>query len=123
MKRTNKRDKLIQVGKQVIVQQGFNAASLNEILTTAGVPKGSFYYYFSSKEDFGLAIINYFAESYRQIAHNVELCSAPNFLDKIPATDLQKDWHLFSIAPTPQVLLHIFYRERRQPWIVQLQDA
>ena len=65
MKRTNKRDKLIQVGKEIIVQQGFNAASLNEILMAAGIPKGSFYYYFSSKEDFGLAIINVFAESYQ----------------------------------------------------------
>lgn len=66
MKQTNKRDKLIQVGKEIIVQQGFNAASLNIILTAAGVPKGSFYYYFSSKDDFGLAIINYFADNYHQ---------------------------------------------------------
>ena len=66
MKRTDKRDKLIQVGKQIIVQQGFNAASLNEILTAAGVPKGSFYYYFSSKDDFGLAIIDDFARKYQK---------------------------------------------------------
>ena len=64
MKRTNKRNELIQVGKEIIVQQGFKAASLNEILTTAGVPKGSFYYYFSSKEDFGLAIVDDFANEY-----------------------------------------------------------
>jgi TetR/AcrR family transcriptional regulator, transcriptional repressor for nem operon len=62
MKRTDKRNQLIQVGKQIIVQQGFKAASLNDILTTAGVPKGSFYYYFASKEDFGLAIIDDFAQ-------------------------------------------------------------
>lgn len=66
MKRThNRRSKLIQVGKEIIVQQGFKGASLNNILTTAGVPKGSFYYYFSSKEDFGLAIIEDFASDYR----------------------------------------------------------
>ena len=65
MKRTNTRDRLIQVGKEIIAQQGFKAASLNEILTTAGVPKGSFYYYFASKEDFGLAIVDDFAREYR----------------------------------------------------------
>jgi len=65
MKRTNKRDELIQVGRKIIAQQGFKAASLNDILTTAGVPKGSFYYYFSSKEDFGLAIVDDFAREYR----------------------------------------------------------
>jgi TetR/AcrR family transcriptional repressor of nem operon len=62
MKRTDKRNQLIQVGKQIIIQQGFKAASLNDILTSAGVPKGSFYYYFASKEDFGLAIIDDFAQ-------------------------------------------------------------
>ena len=53
------------MGAKAIAQRGFNAASINEILTTAGVPKGSFYYYFSSKEDFGLAIIDDFAARYQ----------------------------------------------------------
>lgn len=66
MKRTKKRDELIQVGKEIIVQQGFKASGLKNILTTANIPKGSFYYYFDSKEDFGLAIINDFAQEYRQ---------------------------------------------------------
>ncbi len=66
MKRTDKRKQLIQVGKQIIIQQGFKAASLNDILTAAGVPKGSFYYYFASKEDFGLAIIDDFAQQYHK---------------------------------------------------------
>ena len=65
MKRTDKRNQLIRVGSDTIVQRGFNAASINDILTTAGVPKGSFYYYFSSKEDFGLAIIDDFASKYQ----------------------------------------------------------
>lgn len=64
MKRTNRRHQLIQVGKKIIAQQGFKATSLNDILTTAGVPKGSFYYYFASKEDFGLAIVDDFAQEY-----------------------------------------------------------
>lgn len=65
MSRTNKRDRLIRVGKEVILRQGFKTASLSEILATAGVPKGSFYYYFASKEDFGLAIVDAFAREYR----------------------------------------------------------
>ena len=65
MKRTNKRDKLIKVGSQIVTLQGYKAASINEILTAANVPKGSFYYYFSSKEDFGLAIIENLAWQYQ----------------------------------------------------------
>lgn len=34
------------------------------MLTAAGVPKGSFYHYFSSKNDFGLAVIDTFAQEY-----------------------------------------------------------
>ena len=61
MKRTSKRHELIRVGSNLIAQRGFNAASINEILSRTDVPKGSFYYYFASKEDFGLAIIDDFA--------------------------------------------------------------
>ena len=65
MKRASKRNELIQVGKEIVLQQGFKGTSLNDVLIKAGVPKGSFYYYFSSKEDFGLAIVDDFAQEYR----------------------------------------------------------
>jgi len=65
MKRTQTRENLIRVGRDIIVRQGFNAAGLSQILATAEVPKGSFYYYFKSKEDFGLAIIEDFALEYQ----------------------------------------------------------
>ncbi len=66
MKQTPKRNELIRVGREIIVRQGFNAAGLSNILAAADIPKGSFYYYFKSKEDFGLAIIEDFAADYRE---------------------------------------------------------
>ena len=43
--------------------KGFSGVGLNEILVTAGVPKGSFYHYFGSKEAFGEALLTaYFAD-------------------------------------------------------------
>lgn len=66
VKRTHKRDDLIRVGRSLIIRKGFNATGLNDVLTTAEVPKGSFYYYFKSKEDFGLAIIEDAAQRYQQ---------------------------------------------------------
>jgi len=46
-----------------MVSKGFSSVGLAEILTTAGVPKGSFYYYFKSKEQFGKEVIhNYFSQ-------------------------------------------------------------
>lgn len=41
---------------------GFNNTGIQEILESAGVPKGSFYFYFRSKDDLGLALIDYYAE-------------------------------------------------------------
>ena len=56
---------LIRSGVEVLTESGFAAAGIDGILKKVGVPKGSFYHYFKSKEDFGQAVIdnyaNYFA--------------------------------------------------------------
>lgn len=52
---------LLETGYQLIAKKGFTAVGIKQILDTAGIPKGSFYHYFASKEAFGEAIIsNYF---------------------------------------------------------------
>ena len=57
---TDIKNKLLQIGAKYIHLKGFNNAGLQEILKEANVPKGSFYFYFKSKEEFGLAIIDVF---------------------------------------------------------------
>ncbi|MBN3789513.1 TetR/AcrR family transcriptional regulator [Burkholderia sp. Ac-20353] len=56
------RDALLRTGLEVLTEKGFSAAGLDEILGRAGVPKGSFYHYFDSKEAFGLELIDRYAE-------------------------------------------------------------
>lgn len=58
------RTHIIHTGADLIGDKGFGATGINAVLTAAGVPKGSFYHYFSSKHDFGLAVIETFAEEY-----------------------------------------------------------
>jgi TetR/AcrR family transcriptional repressor of nem operon len=56
------RDKILATGQRIMGGKGFSAVGLNEVLTAAGVPKGSFYHYFGSKEAFGDALLeDYFA--------------------------------------------------------------
>ncbi|HEY9869118.1 MAG TPA: TetR family transcriptional regulator C-terminal domain-containing protein [Candidatus Obscuribacterales bacterium] len=55
---------LIETGIDIMAEKGYNNTGIAEVLARAGVPKGSFYYYFESKEDFGLQIINTFDEKY-----------------------------------------------------------
>ncbi|MDV5141966.1 TetR/AcrR family transcriptional regulator [Chimaeribacter arupi] len=55
--------RILETGNRIMAAKGFSAVGLNEILTAASVPKGSFYNYFSSKEAFGEALLdNYFEE-------------------------------------------------------------
>jgi len=62
-KKVNKSD-VIAVGVELIGMNGYNSTGIDIILKTAGVPKGSFYHYFGTKEDFGLAVIDQFAAEY-----------------------------------------------------------
>lgn len=57
IKETGTREKLLEVGAQAFAEKSYNACGLAEILERAGVPKGSFYHYFGSKEDFVVALI------------------------------------------------------------------
>jgi TetR/AcrR family transcriptional repressor of nem operon len=58
------RDNIVAVGQRIMASKGFSAVGLNEILTTAGVPKGSFYYYFASKDAFGVALLEKYFSDY-----------------------------------------------------------
>jgi TetR/AcrR family transcriptional regulator, transcriptional repressor for nem operon len=55
------RDHLIDVGLDLMHRHGFNATGLNEILQAADVPKGSFYHFFRSKEEFAAAALERYA--------------------------------------------------------------
>lgn len=58
----NVRQHILDTASIIIATKGFTAMGLNELLQTAGVPKGSFYHYFASKEAFGEALLeSYFA--------------------------------------------------------------
>lgn len=57
------RQHIIDVARLLMTNKGYTAVGLAELLSAAGVPKGSFYYYFKSKEEFGQALLEeYFSE-------------------------------------------------------------
>lgn len=65
------KQKIIEIGAQIIHQKGFHHTGIQEILKTAGIPKGSFYFYFSSKEDFGLQVIDYFDNKHLEMVRPI----------------------------------------------------
>ncbi|TDY16655.1 TetR family transcriptional regulator [Paraburkholderia sp. BL6665CI2N2] len=70
------RENIIAVGQRIISAKGFSAVGLNEILSAAGVPKGSFYHYFVSKDAFGVALLESYFEEYLADLDNT--LAAPN---------------------------------------------
>ncbi|MCM2358152.1 MAG: TetR/AcrR family transcriptional regulator [Geobacteraceae bacterium] len=66
MEKKDKKADIVSIGTHLISRQGYNATGIDAVLKEAGVPKGSFYHYFGSKEEFGLAVIDHFAERYNQ---------------------------------------------------------
>lgn len=76
------REKIIAVGVEIVAVSGFNATGIDAILKAAGVPKGSFYHHFGTKENFGIEVINLFAENYTRKLHG--------YLDDETLTPLQR---------------------------------
>lgn len=62
--KTDHRKHILDVGQSLMAKKGFSAVGLNEILTTASVPKGSFYHYFSSKDAFGEELLKSYFQDY-----------------------------------------------------------
>jgi TetR/AcrR family transcriptional regulator, transcriptional repressor for nem operon len=56
------RSRLIRAGLLAMTEQGFTATGLDSVLKQVGVPKGSFYYYFESKDAFTLEVIDSYAQ-------------------------------------------------------------
>ena len=76
LKHDVKADFLLDKGMELLWSKGYNATSVNDIVKAAEIPKGSFYFYFESKEDFAVKAINkYFDQNFEMIftiLHNNE---------------------------------------------------
>ena len=57
MPKPNVREKIVDAALHLFHTQGYNGSGVNDIVVSAGVPKGSFYNHFASKEALGLETI------------------------------------------------------------------
>lgn len=53
---------LVRRGVELLTEQGWFATGIDEVLSSVGVPKGSFYHWFESKEAFGSAVLDAYGE-------------------------------------------------------------
>src|SRR5699024_938149 len=66
------RQRLIHAGLREFEKKGYEGTSVSEIVSAAGVTKGSFYYYFEAKEDLLILIHDEFMDYEHAILDEVE---------------------------------------------------
>ncbi|MBC7298802.1 MAG: helix-turn-helix transcriptional regulator, partial [Demequina sp.] len=59
---TDKRERLADAALHLAYRHGFASTSIADIAEHAGVASGSVYYYFKTKDDVGLAVVDRLAE-------------------------------------------------------------
>ena len=70
------KERILDAAEEIMLEKSFHSVGLNEILKAVGVPKGSFYHHFDSKEDFGVEMLKHYvadASAYkRRVLHSTE---------------------------------------------------
>jgi TetR/AcrR family transcriptional repressor of nem operon len=74
---------LIRNGMELLTERGYSSTGIDAILKPAGVPKGSFYYYFSSKEQFIGEVIDAYSAYFAQLLDRYLLNTAQTPLKRI----------------------------------------
>ncbi|CAI3923896.1 MULTISPECIES: TetR/AcrR family transcriptional regulator [Commensalibacter] len=87
----NKKNLLLKTGQEIFASHGFTNVGLTELLKKAGIPKGSFYYYFDSKEDYGVAVIQYYMDQYT--THLSTLFNTPDLSGKERLLSCWENWN------------------------------
>lgn len=58
--------RILQAADELIYRRGFNQTSFTDVAEASGIPKGNFYYYFKSKDELLLAVIQMRLDNIRQ---------------------------------------------------------
>ena len=78
MPKPSHREKILTEGLRVVHERGFAGASVRDIVQAAGVPQGSFTNHFTSKEAFGLEVLDlYFARGCELMRETLQNDSLP----------------------------------------------
>ena len=54
------KERILDAAEEIMLERSFHSVGLNQILAAVKVPKGSFYHYFESKEQFGVEMLRHY---------------------------------------------------------------
>jgi TetR/AcrR family transcriptional repressor of nem operon len=75
MMKQNHSNQILSAAVEVFHERGFHNSGTQDIVTRAGVSKGSFYNHFKTKDALGLAVLDYYWESHQA---SLKLLRAPD---------------------------------------------
>jgi len=58
------KERILNAAEEIMLAKSFHSVGLNEILAAVKVPKGSFYHYFESKEQFGVELVRHYVREH-----------------------------------------------------------
>ena len=94
------RGHILTIGRRLTARQGYSGVGLSELLKTAGVPKGSFYHYFPSKEAYGCALLEDFVEEYKdRLGTSLD---SPTMDARARFLAYFEDWGQKQVSPNPE---------------------
>ena len=81
------KERILEAAEEIMLQKSFHSVGLNEILSAVKVPKGSFYHYFQSKEQFGVELLKHYVADASAFKRRALLTNelAENPLDRLMA--------------------------------------
>ncbi|MGL4687505.1 MAG: TetR/AcrR family transcriptional regulator [Fusobacteriaceae bacterium] len=82
-KKTMKKNEIIKSSINIMHAKGYNGVGVKELTDAAGIPKGSFYNYFESKEDYGKEALYYYYSVINKDKFNILLDKDIDPLDRI----------------------------------------
>jgi TetR/AcrR family transcriptional repressor of nem operon len=77
------KQKLLDAAEELILSKGYAATSVEEVCTTAGLTKGSFFHYFDGKEDMAREVAQRFFEKMREGFQSAPFLQLPDPLDRV----------------------------------------
>ena len=80
-----KREDILQAGIDILTVKGFSGLGVQNVLKACGIPKGSFYNFFESKDTFVIEALSMYNEGVRSLLTHIDGNSALNQLEKIYA--------------------------------------
>lgn len=105
LKGENSKERLIERAAWLFLEKGYNATGINEIISSAGLSKGSFYFYFSSKKDLAMSVAKYYNQlKLTEVTETARDKTWEDFIEKLVG-DIIKEAKVGEVFGCPMAVL------------------